>query len=426
MRPKPFAAGSGGVLDEEAVRPGTLIVASDGGDESEGALAVGRTLASRLGAALEVVSVLEPTNVIVPPIAPAHPPLHRGATRIQDRRDRLRDLCGRVLVGEPQCSTRLLIGDVPSSIALAAQEHDARLVLTGRMEHGRLERAMRRETALATAESGRVPVLAVPESVSALPRVAVVAVREGQAAARASAIARVLLADAVAVHLVSVKPVAPVQWESDQRIESDAFEQAAGRAFGRAMAAWDLPRSVPVDTHVLAGDAGDVLPSFATTCGADLMVVGISRGTDRGRGPRRDLATRLYRSLACAALIVPVERRPMLRGEPPTAISVATDEWRELLRALSLRNVGRIASLFVEEEGQPVRSAVSEWMFAGAAFDPRPGAVEIMLADPAALSRHLTHVVDRPTVLAFHSAPSGSDDMLVVGYAGGQVSLTFS
>ena len=128
---------------------GTLVVASDGSDNSVGALIVARELAHGFGSALELVSVLEPVGIVVPPLRAAPPPLHEGATRVQDRRDRLRVLCERALCDrQPRPTTRMLIGDVPTSIATAAKCHRARLVVTGRVAHGRIERAIRRETPL--------------------------------------------------------------------------------------------------------------------------------------------------------------------------------------------------------------------------------------------------------------------------------------
>jgi nucleotide-binding universal stress UspA family protein len=300
---------------QDAPRLGTIVVASDGSDDSAGALTVARELAHHLGIGLELVSVIEPANMLVPPLQPAHAPLHRGSTRIHDRRERLRILCGDAVDGRPRCSTRILLGDPPESIARAARCHRAPLVVTGRVAHGTIDRAMRRETPLATARAGQVPVLSVGSAVSGLPRSVVIAVGEGDAAERLAPLAPLALAlchDALVVHLVAIVSRDSPPWERDARPEDDERQHDAQRALARAAAAWTLPSDVPVQTHVLTGETDATLAAFVAMVKADLLVIGQARRAPGCRFPialpLADLATRMYRSLSCATLIVPVER----------------------------------------------------------------------------------------------------------------------
>jgi nucleotide-binding universal stress UspA family protein len=400
----------------------TLVVASDGSDDSVGALIVARELATRFGFAMELVSVLEPAGVIVPPLRSAPPPLHPGATRVQDRRERLQRLCERTMAGEPRCSTRLLIGDVSTSIATAATSHHAELVVTGRVAHGRIERAIRRETPLATARDGPVPVLAVPPTSSKLPRVVVVALRDGRAAARVGSMARALFHEAVAIHLVTVEPLVAAPWERDARVDEDELTHRTQRVFADVMASWKLPSDIPLETHVLTGDESAALAAFVKTVGADLLVV----GAGRRRLPGADLATKLYRAVSCATLLVPVQEPAALRSAPRTSISLSNSEWPTLLRHFGTRNGGRRASLTIDQRGGPPHAVVRDWMLSGVDCDPDVEAVSIMLADPDDPQRHLSHVVSRPSVLAIHGTSPGSDDILVIGYADGQLTLDLS
>jgi hypothetical protein len=41
-------------------------------------------------------------------------------------------------------------------------------------------------------------------------------------------------------------------------------------------------------------------------------------------------------------------------------------------------------------------------------------------------TRHLSHVIAHPTVLAVHDARPECDEMLVIGYDGGQLTLELS
>ena len=405
---------------------GTLIVATDGSVDSIGALFIARELATRFGSALELVSVLEPTGAIVPPLRTEPPPLLRGATRVQERRERLRVLCERVLSGhQSRVSTRMLIGDVPTSIATAAKCHRAHLVVTGRVAHGRIERAVRRETPLAIAGAGPVPVLAVPSTSSRLPRVIVVAVGQGHTAARLGPIARALFHEAVAIHLVSVEPLVSAPWESEARADEEELTHRTQRAFSGIMTSWKLPADVPIETHILTGNESDALVSFVTRVGADLLVVGTAQRRQGPHLPGGNLATKLYRAVSCSTLIVPVQGRASLPGAA-TSISLTASEWPALLRNFATRNAGRRASLLVDELGGPPRAVVQDWTLSGVDCDEAVGAIAIMLADPDDPQRHLSHVVARPIVLALHGASPGCDDLLVIGYADGQLSLNLS
>jgi nucleotide-binding universal stress UspA family protein len=405
---------------------GTVVVASDGSDDSMGALIVGRELASRLGSAIELVSVLEPTGVLIPPLRPEPPPRHHGATRLRDRRERLRMLCERAMHGHARVSTRMLIGDVATSIATAASYHRARLVVTGRVAHGRIERAIRRETPLAVARSGPVPVLSVPSATSRLPRVVVVAVGNGHSASRLGPVAPALFHDAVEVHLVSVEPLVPTPWETEARAEEKERTHLAQRTFVDVMASWKLPADVPIATHILTGDESSALLSFVTNVGADLLVVGAAQRRHGVHLPATDMATKLYRAASCSILLIPVQTHTIMPRSAATSVSLDPSEWPTLLRDFALRNGGRRASLTVDEKGGPPQSVVQDWTLSGVHCDRDAGTIAIMLADPGDPQRHVSHVVARPTVLALQGASSGCDDLLVAGYADGQLTLSLS
>jgi nucleotide-binding universal stress UspA family protein len=405
---------------------GTLVVASDGSDESLGALIVAQELAIRFGYTPELVSVLEPTDVLIPPLRSEPPPLHRGATRLQDRRERLRLLCKRALHDQARLTTRMLIGDVATTIATAATCHRAQLVLTGRVAHRRIERAIRREMPLAVARVGPVPVLSVPSASSTLPRIVVVAVGNGHAASRLGPVARALFQDAVAVHLVSVEPHVPAPWEKEARADENELTHHAQRAFADVMASWKLPADIPIETHILTGDESSALLSFVTNVGADLLVVGAAQRRHGVHLPGTDLATKLYRAATCSILLIPVQTHATTPRGAATSVSLAASEWPTLLGDFAMRNRGRRASLIVDEHGGPPQSVVQDWTLSGVHCDRGAGTIAIMLADPGDPQRHVSHVVAQPTVLALQGESSGCDDLLVVGYADGQLTLSLS
>lgn len=241
----------------EGERPGVgpVAVASDGCEPSAAGLIVAQELARELGTGLEVMSVIEPTNLYFPP--------HCGATRVRDRRERLRILCDHTLTGQPSYTTRILFGDVAVAVARAAESHGARIIVTGRLPHCRPGHATRHETPLAIARAGGVPVLAVPGT-ARLPRRVVVAVGECESAAHLSAISQALFHDALVV-----------------------------------------------EARASTGDAGATIAGFARAAEADLLVVGQVRSPFGPYQPIEDLPTRLFRALGCAMLVVPIDRHAL-------------------------------------------------------------------------------------------------------------------
>lgn len=335
-------------------------------------------------------------------------------------------LCERALHEPARFTTRMLIGDVPTSIATAASCHRARLVVTGRVAHGKIERAIRRETPLAVARAGPVPVLSVPSASSGLPRIVVVAVGNGHAASRLGPVARALFQDAVAVHLVSVEPLVSAPWERDARANENELTHWAQRAFADVMASWNLPADVPIETHILTGDESSALLSFVTSVGADLLVVGAAQRRHGVHLPGTDLATKLYRAASCSILLIPVQTHATIPREAATSVSLVVSEWPALLRNFAMRNRGRRASLTIDEQRGPPQWVVQDWTLSGVHCDRDAGTIAIMLADPGDPQRHVSHVVAQPTVLALQGASSGCDDLLVVGYADGQLTLSLS
>jgi len=298
--------------------------------------------------------------------------------------------------------------------------------VTGRVAHGKIERAIRRETPLELARAGPVPVLSVPSASSTLPRVVVVAVGDGHAASRLAPVARALFQDAVAVHLVSVEALVPAPWEREARADENELTHQTQRAFADVMASWKLPADVPIETHILTGDESSALLSFATTVGADLLAVGAAHPRHGVHLPGADLATKLYRAASCSILLIPVQTRATIPRAATTSVSLTASEWPTLLEDFAMRNLGRRASLIIEEHRGPPQSVVRDWTLSGVHCDRNAGSIAIMLADPGDPQRHVSHLVAQPTVLALQGASAGCDDLLVVGYADGQLTLSLS
>lgn len=415
-----------GLLSPARVATGPIVVASDGAPPSEAAFQMARQIARRSGSRVEVVSVLEPMNVVVPPIDPPSPPTQPGASRVAERHSRLAGLMQHTLGDAPHWPAEIVLGDRVPSIARVVKERRAQLVVTGRTRHGAVERVTRGETPLAITRSARVPVLTVPATMTRLPRCVVVAVSFGDAGMGVGGIADALFGDALMVHLVHVRaPTLPRQ----ERVlrEDDAAEEAdVERAFERARASWALPADVSVSSRVLVGRPSGALRAFAETVSADLVVAGLTVRSGVHYLPHRSLAPWLYREWPGALLVVPVGgaagRRPMSGG---TAVSVDEGHWPELLDRLARRNLRRTASLAVDDRIGGTHILARRRPLVGLEYDPHAHTLIVMLGDETPPVWHLTHRVVRPVVVAIHEHPAGIDDALVVGYDGGQMLLTF-
>ena len=291
-----------------AVQPSTgpILVASDGAPASASAFSVAHLLAARATAEVHVVSVLEPSGVVVPPIDVPLAPLRPGASRVEERRARLELLARGASLDAALWPVEIVPGDSVPAIARIATERRAPLIVTGHTHHGVVERLIRRETPLAIAHAAGVPVLAVPPMVAHLPHSVVVAVELGAAGAHLHDVAGALFSDAVAVHLVHVREPALPRHERDVRRQEETDDRAFERAFERASAGWRLPADVSTATHVLMGRPADELLTFARSVDADLIVVGSSPPTHVPSLPHRSLAARLYREWPQALLLVPI------------------------------------------------------------------------------------------------------------------------
>ena len=285
---------------------GPILVASDGGPASASAFSVARLLAERAAADVRVVSAIEAPNVLVPAMDSSIRPVHPGATRVEERRARLDLLALSAATEATRWPVEIVMGDRVSSIAHAVTEHVSPLVVTGHTYHGAVERLVHPEAPLDIARAACVPVLAVPLGLTHLPHCVVVAVGLGDSGARLSDVARALLGDAVAVHLVHVREPALPRHERVLREEEAADDRAVEHAFARTHEGWRLPADVPTITRVLDGSAAEELLKFAQSVGADLIVVGLGVAAPSLRLPHRSLAPRLYREWPHALLVVPI------------------------------------------------------------------------------------------------------------------------
>lgn len=181
----------------------TVLVATDGSGHADGAVAVGLELARTRGAVVRVLSVVE--HSLTMPATRGH----REQIEI-DRRDRRRDEVVRQLarLGAADDGDELEVvdGAAVATIASAAAEADASLVVLGLHTHGFVDRMFRDETALRVLRRVRSPLLAVRPDQRGLPRDAVAAIDFGPASLAATREGAALLADGGCLRLLHAVP----------------------------------------------------------------------------------------------------------------------------------------------------------------------------------------------------------------------------
>lgn len=408
-------------LPAPAYHAGPILVAIDMTEESVHARTIAHLIADSAGAPLELLTVLEPCNEILPEPGPVVTPVHAGTTRIEDRHARLDAMLDEG-TSTPE-SFDIMLGHAAQTIIRAADERDARLIVTGMAHHGALARIIRRDTPLAVVNGASVPVLAVPKELTHLPRQIVIAVNTGAAVREAGALGTSLMRDAVAVHLVHVKPQRPVYYEPASREADEEEEEAIRRDFAAVRAALHLPADVPVETHIYTGQLYDRLLAFAREVDAELIVVGHS--PKLRLLPSRGLTARILRTAPCAVLLAPA---PRIDADPAqqTRVSVREEEWPAMLHAFTQRNFGRALALAVDERHAGSSIVARGLNLVSADYDAKARTLTVAASDAGKGSAHLSHRIVQPSVLAMQRHTDNGDETLVAGYEDGQLILTLA
>jgi nucleotide-binding universal stress UspA family protein len=315
-------------------------------------------------------------------------------------------------------------GDPPNVIAAVARDVNARMIVLGLGHHDLLDRLFGSETALHALRLSRVPVLAVPPNFTHLPRRAIVATDFSVASVRAARLALELVDTPRMVYLLHVAP--------RMELQPDAFAawmalygEGVGPAFDRITAELGLPEHVGVETVTRQGKPSREVLEFARSTQADLIITG-SRGAGLvDRLIVGSTATGLVRGANCAVLAVPTgTTEDRAQAWPPDARrTIPKEKWAEELNAFTKRNVGRRASLEVDDPELGAQAQERDYPFLGAAYDHHDQRVEIMLGDFTAGRRHLTRNISNVTAIDMLRDEKERDWVLRVAHGNGQTIL---
>jgi nucleotide-binding universal stress UspA family protein len=408
-------------------RLGPILLATDGTESSDAALRAASAIAAHSNAAVVVLAVLEGLPLVAADFGMAIPPVESTDTRRQALAERVRDQLNGFGPSARDWTVEIREGDPAATIARTAKDLDARVIVTGLGHHDLVNRIFGNEIALRTLRLARTPVLAVPPGFVTMPTRVVVATDFSAASVAAARTAFEIIDTATNVYLIHVSPRLELKAEAFAAWTT-MFSEGLPPAFERVKAEIGLPPYTTVETVSRIGKASREVLEFAESVQADLIVTG-----SRGAGLINRLligstATGIVRGARCAVLAVPAAPSEDRLVWPASGehLKFHRDEWADELAAFTRRNVGRRASLEVDDPELGAQSQERDYPFLGASWDRHDERVEIMVGDFEGAGRHLTRGIAGVTGIDLLRDESGRDGVLRVAHHPGQTILTLS
>lgn len=409
----------------EPVTTGPVLVATDGSEASEAAMAAGAMIARATGAELEIVSAFESGSPLL--VAPelAHAMLAAEKAAYERHLERLaRQIRTHLGVDDPL--VHVVDGRASQVVPRIAGERRAALIVAAYGEHSMVSRILGTETPLRIARVADAPILCVPPGFVQLPRVVVIAVDLGVECVRAAAAARPLLGSATQIFLVHVKPKERLDMPADLFSEWEQwYERELSDAFARVTESLGVAADVSVTTAVRRGGTGREILTFAATAHADLLVAGHGHRSRFERFFGGSVASQLFRGAQCALLLAPdvLPESHLPFGEPGTTTELLDDRagWLDALVRFSGRNAGCLVTVELHDRRLGAQIVAQRFRLSGVDYDWRDDAVELVLGGAVTGERHFAHVVRGPTSIAIQRGRDGRDRALCIESVDGQL-----
>ena len=286
---------------EQAVRPFRIAVATNGDDDSLGAVALAAKLCDDHDAAVLAVAAVQHS----PPLFPAG----RSTSSIDDEsRCEVPDNVQHVLSTVPTATawTRRAFRGWPADVVNeAAATFDAALIIVGLGHHRAIDRLFGTETAINVIKHAAIPVLAVPSYTRDLPRHACAAIDFTDASTAAALHAASLLSRNGDLTLLHVSPYSGVEAETDP--VAQLYLDAAGKKLAEVLAFVRRRTPNQVDGMIVDGEPTRAILDFIRTESCDLVALG---GHAQGLVDRiliGSVRTRVLRAAGCSVLVAPPE-----------------------------------------------------------------------------------------------------------------------
>jgi nucleotide-binding universal stress UspA family protein len=404
-------------VSHEIRRP--LLVATDGTESADTAIAAAYAIASRTGQPVELIAVHAPIPVVAAEVQLATTSAME-AEACASLLEQVELQLNRLRVGA-DWAVQVVSGDPAASIVKAAQQSGAALIVMGIGGHGIVDRIIGDELVLRVLRLGRTPVLAAAPSFLGLPTRAVAAVDFSSSSVRALRCALDVVAPRGAVTLAHVvsRDLDPSNWLD----ANGGYRGTIGRAFDRVIGEVGAS-DIALSRRVVAGDPAKEVTQLAKMIGAELIVAGSHGHNFLTRLLLGSVSTRLVRSGVCSVLVAPPDDSPDFIAELPRATKVyGSYEWAERLEEFTRRNAGRRATLEVIDPDIGAQVEERDMLFMGASFDPRDARVQIMFAGTSP-DAHLTRSIVGVTAIQSLRDAGGKDLLLRVAHGRGQSLVT--
>jgi nucleotide-binding universal stress UspA family protein len=406
-----------------AERTSPVFVATDGREQSDAAMAVGRLLAGD-DAALRIVTVLKALPMVSPEAALPISADVQTARRAEQRRA-IVEQAARVW-GDSDIQVALAEGEPAATIAKLAHDSNATMIVSGIGRHQVMDRLFGDETAIRLVRLSRVPVLTVAGGLLHAPRRIVVAADFSETSLRAARLALELAAPHATVYLAHVGPRDKVlhDWNS----WGLSYKEDAGDALQKMLHQLRVPTGMTVQRVLLQGDPATELLAFATSVNADLIATGSHGHGFVTRMLIGSVTTRILRCSTCSVLTVPhVGAMTRVRNttEPAVVKSVDRPEWSHALDTFTRRNIGRRGTLEVDDPEIGAQAQEHDYPLLGATYDQHDGRVELMFGELGDLDRHLSRSIGNVGRIDVLTDDRGHDVALRIAHGVGQTLLTF-
>lgn len=278
-----------------------LVVATRGDVASTGALHLASQLAKRNSASVMALGVIPPVPrravaIVVPSILDADE--EGRLALLASIRDRVKQI-----PGADRWVKRAVIGMPDTAIPKIALDMNAGLLLIGLSHRGRLDRLFSGETTVAIMRQARVPVIAVPPRVRAMPAHAVAAIDFSPSSLFAASLAASLLSRDGTLTLAHVRPFAGVNAREGDLV--DIYRAGVDAKLDEAVR--DLRRRTRrrVDAVTLEGSPGESILAYSRRARCDVIALG---GREQGLMDRillGSVRTTVIRAAKCSVLIAP-------------------------------------------------------------------------------------------------------------------------
>jgi len=293
-----------------------VVLATDGSPHAVAAARVALALAQRHGAKIHVVSVIDTRAAPIPvplDMALAAGNALAGATLHHEQENAVRAGLAAGTGVAIEWPVHVTLGSPAPSIVHEAHRLDATLIVLGLRRHGRLDRAVRDETALNVIRSATTPVLGVVAALTTLPTRVLAAVDFSEGSLLALRAAKAVMDDGARLVLAHVQPTSGALLDEGQSRIYELGVEAGFAKLCEEVAAGRSDPAVQLDHVVLhhgpQESPAHTLLEYADEMGADLISAGSVQHSRLERWMVGSVSTELVRDGRRSVLIVPPRRR---------------------------------------------------------------------------------------------------------------------